>query len=85
MQALGGPPGREQLDFYSLKSHLLDFVVIQTGYWPDFNKESIFFSLKIYLFLKNLTDFRKTRETQGRIQDSFKEGVHSSFALLQHQ
>ena len=48
-------------DFNFLKSSFLGFWVIQTGYWPDLNLE-IFFLLKEYLFMKNLTDFHKTVE-----------------------
>ena len=51
------------LDFNSLKSSFLGLLwVIQTGYWPNFNLGS-FFLLGIYLFMKTLTDFRKTVET----------------------
>lgn len=49
-------------DFYNLKSPFLGLWVIQWGYWPDLNLES-FFLRKIYLFMKTLTDFCKTRET----------------------
>ena len=50
------------LDFNSPKSLFLGLWVIQTGYWPDFSLESFIF-IKIYLFIKNLTDFRKKVET----------------------
>ena len=50
------------LDFNSPQSPFLGFRVIQTGYWPDFSLESFIF-IKIYLFIKNLADFRKTVET----------------------
>ena len=50
------------LDFHSLKSPFLDFIVIQTGYWPDSNPESIFIIKNIFV-MKNVTDFRKTVET----------------------
>ena len=46
---LAGGPGAYtpwNLDFYSLKSPFLCFWLIQSGYWPDFNMES--------LFMKNL-------------------------------
>ena len=36
------PPRLNYLDFYSLKSPFLGFRVIQMGYWPDFNLESVF-------------------------------------------
>ena len=38
----GLAPPRNYLDFYSLKSPFLGFGVIQMGYWPDFNLESVF-------------------------------------------
>ena len=50
------------LDFHSLKSPLLDFIVIQTGYWPDSNLGSVFI-IKIIFIMKNVTDIRKTVET----------------------
>ena len=51
------------LDFNSPKSPgFQGFWVIQTGYWPDLSLESFIF-ITIYLFIKNLTDFRKTVET----------------------
>ena len=50
------------LDFNSLKSPFLGlFWVIQTGYWPDSNLGR--FLMEMYLFMKNLTDFRKTVKT----------------------
>ena len=55
------PPGNV-LDFHSLKSPFLDFIVIQTGYWPDSNLGSVFI-IKIIFIMKNVTDFRKTVET----------------------
>ena len=55
------PPGN-YLDFYSLKSPSLGFRVIQMGYWPDFNLESVF-DFKDIFNMKNVTDFRKTVET----------------------
>ena len=55
------PPGNF-LDFHSLKSPFLDFIVIQTGYWPDSNLESVFIIKNIFV-MKNVTDFRKTVET----------------------
>ena len=48
------PPGNF-LEFYS-------FTVIQTGYWPDFNLESVFITKNIFI-MKNVTYFRKTVET----------------------
>ena len=58
-QAFSGVRGlalpRNYLDFYSLKSPFLGFRVIQVGYWPDFNLESV--------NMKNVTDFRKTVKT----------------------
>ena len=50
------------MDFHSLKSPLLDFIVIQTGYWPDSNLGSVFI-IKIIFIMKNVTNFRKTVET----------------------
>ena len=50
------------LDFHSLKSPFLDFLVIQTGYWPDSNPESVFIIKNIFV-MKNVTDFHKTVET----------------------
>ena len=50
------------MDFHSLKSPFLDFIVIQTGYWPDSNLESIFIIKNIFV-MKNVTDFRKMVET----------------------
>ena len=38
---------RKFLDFNSLKSPFLGFVVIQTGYWPDFNLEIVSLLQKI--------------------------------------
>ena len=55
------PPGNF-LDFHSLKSPFLDFIVIQTGYWLDSNSESIFIIKNIFV-MKIVTDFRKTVET----------------------
>ena len=43
----GLAPPRNYLDFYSLKSPFLGFCVIQMGYWPGFNLESVFI-FKIY-------------------------------------
>ena len=56
------PPPGNFLDFYSLKSPFLDFIVIQKGYWPDSNLESVFIIKNIFV-MKNVTDFRKTVET----------------------
>ena len=50
------------MDFHSLKSPFLDFIVIQTGYWPDSNLESVFIIKNIFV-MKNVTDFRKMVET----------------------
>ena len=58
----GVAPLRNYLDFYSLKSPFLDFQVIQMGYWPDFNLQSVFILINIFN-MKNVTDFRKTVET----------------------
>ena len=58
----GLAPPRNYLDFYSLKSPSLGFRVIQMGYWPDFNLESVFIFKDIFN-MKNVTDFRKTVET----------------------
>ena len=57
----GLAPPRNYLDFYSLKSPFLGFRVIQMGYWPDFNLESVFIFKNIFN-MKNVTDFRKTVE-----------------------
>ena len=56
------PPPGNFLDFYSLKSPFLGFIVIQKGYWPDSNLESVFIIKNIFV-MKNVTDFRKTVET----------------------
>ena len=57
-----GPGGRASprnvLDFYSLKSYLLGFRVIQTEYWSDFNWDSVYIIKNMF----NMTDFRKTME-----------------------
>ena len=58
----GLAPPRNYLDFYSLKSPSLGFRVIQMGYWPDFNLESVF-DFKDIFNMKNVTDFRETVET----------------------
>ena len=58
----GLAPPRNYLDFYSLKSPFLGFRVIQMGYWPDFNLESVFIFKNIFN-MKSVTDFRKTVET----------------------
>ena len=81
----GLAPPRNYLDFYSLKSPSLGFRVIQMGYWPDFNLESVF-DFKDIFNMKNVTDFRKTVETgvdphvQYRIKapsfDVSKERIH---------
>ena len=55
-------PLRNYLDFYSLKSPFLGFRVIQMGYWPDFNLESVFIFKNIFN-MESVTDFRKTVET----------------------
>ena len=55
------PPGYF-LDFLFFKSPFLGFIVIQKGYWPDFNLESVFIIKNIFV-MKNVTDFRKTVET----------------------
>ena len=55
-------PLRNYLDFYSLKSPFLGFRVIQMGYWPDFNLESVFIFKNIFN-MKSVTDFGKTVET----------------------
>ena len=57
----GLAPPRNYLDFYSLKSPFLGFRVIQMGYWPDFNLESVFIFKNIFN-MKNVADFRKTVE-----------------------
>ena len=59
---LVGSRANRMLDFNSPKSPFLGFWVIQAGYWPDFNFESFIF-IKIYLFIKNLTEFHKMVET----------------------
>ena len=59
----GRAPPRNCLDFYSLRSPFLGFRVIQTGYWPDFNLESVFIMKNIFIMKKYVTDFRKTVET----------------------
>ena len=56
------PPPGNFLDFHSLKSPFLGFIVIQKGYWPDSNLESVFIIKNIFV-TKNVTDFRKTVET----------------------
>ena len=43
-------------------SPFLCFRVIQKGYWPNFNLESVF-NIKILFILKNVTHFHKTMET----------------------
>ena len=49
----GGLPHLEIfVDFHSLNSPFLGFWVIQTGYWSDFNFESVFLLFKIYLLWK---------------------------------
>ena len=53
------PPPGNFLDFYSLKSPFLGFIVIQKGYWPDSNLESVFIIKNIFV-MKDVTDFRKT-------------------------
>ena len=58
----GLAPPRNYLDFYSLKSPFLGFRVIQMGYWPDFNLESVLIVKNIFN-MKSVTDFRKTMET----------------------
>ena len=50
------------MDFNSLKSPFLGFQVIQTGYWPELNLESVFIIKSIFT-MKYLTDFRKKVET----------------------
>ena len=55
-------PLRNYLDFYSLKSPFVGFRVIQMGYRPDFNLESVFIFKNIF-DIKNVPDFRKTVET----------------------
>ena len=66
MQASSGVRGRglpqETCWIYSLKSYLLGFRVIQTGYWSDFNWESVYI-IKNMFNMKNVTDFHKTMET----------------------
>jgi len=37
-------------------------MVIQTGYWPDFNLESVFIIKNIFV-MKNVTDFLKMVKT----------------------
>ena len=46
----------------SVKQFFKDFIVIQTGYWPDSNLGSVFI-IKIIFIMKNVTDFLKTVET----------------------
>ena len=57
---MGSP--RKFFDFHSLKSRFLDFIVIQTGYWPDSSLERVFIIKNIFV-MKNVTDFGKTVET----------------------
>ena len=47
---------------FTPKSPFLCFGVIQTGYWPNFNLESVLL-IKILLLLKNVSHFHKTVET----------------------
>ena len=47
----GLAPQKNYLDFYSSESPFLGFWVIQMGYWPGFNLESVFI-LKIYFIWK---------------------------------
>ena len=56
-------PAGNVLDFNSLTSPFLSFRVIQAGYWPGFNLESVFFIINNIFITKNLTDFRKMLET----------------------
>ena len=43
LEGSGGKLPQEMfLDFNSLKFPFLGFLVIHTGYWPDFNLESVF-------------------------------------------
>ena len=55
-------PGQTACWILTPQSPFQGFWVIQTGYWPDFNLESFIF-IKIYLFIKNLTEFHKMVET----------------------
>ena len=48
--------------FLLLKSPFLGFRVIQTGYWPDVNLESVL-TIKDIFIMKNVTNFRKKGET----------------------
>ena len=54
VQGLGAGSPFFVLDLNSLKSHSIGFQVIQTGYWPDFNLESVF-TIKNTFVMKNLT------------------------------
>ena len=58
----GLAPPRNYLDFYSLKSPFLSYRVIQMGYWPDVNLESVL-TIKDIFIMKNVTNFRKKGET----------------------
>ena len=55
-------PGQTACWILTPQSPSLGFWVIQKGYWPDFNLESFVF-IKIYLLIKNLTEFHKMVET----------------------
>ena len=55
-------PGQNACWILTPQSPFLGFWVIQKGYWPDFNLESFIF-IKIYLLIKNLTEFHKMVET----------------------
>ena len=57
-----GSPKKLFGKFYSFKPPFLGFRVIQLGYWPDFNLESVFIFKNIFN-MKSLTDFGKTVET----------------------
>ena len=57
-----GSPRKIFFGFLLLKSPFLGFRVIQTGYWPDVNLESVL-TIKDIFIMKNVTNFRKKEET----------------------
>ena len=59
---VGWAPLGSFFGFLLLKSLFLGFRVIQTGYWPDFNLESVL-TIKNIFIMKNETNFRKNGET----------------------
>ena len=76
-------PGQTTCWILTPQSPSLGLWVIQKGYWPDFNLESFIF-IKIYLLIKNRTEFHKIVETgvDPHNRDKIAMSVHLRYIVF---